>query len=101
MLEMSESGFFLGEGRFSIADVALGPWMQRIRPVLGYYRGFEMPTDPEYARLNQWWETLSEDGPWKRCLVSNARLSKNYIDYANSTASSEVARTVNHGNGKI
>lgn len=49
--------FFFGD-HFSIVDLALAPWMQRIESVLKEYRGFELPAgdcaDRGFGRLHAW-----------------------------------------------
>jgi len=99
--DMSPSGFFLGQERFSVADLALAPWVQRIGPVLGAYRGLDFPSGPEYTRFLSWWEALENFGPWKKCLVEDERLTRNYIGYARGKASNEMVKTVVEGNGKV
>eukprot|EP00283_Hemiselmis_rufescens_P009784 CAMPEP_0173422678 /NCGR_PEP_ID=MMETSP1357-20121228/3293_1 /TAXON_ID=77926 /ORGANISM="Hemiselmis rufescens, Strain PCC563" /LENGTH=331 /DNA_ID=CAMNT_0014385723 /DNA_START=27 /DNA_END=1020 /DNA_ORIENTATION=+ len=87
-----QGGMFLGGNRFSLGDMALGPWMQRIPIVLGPYRGFELPRTEEFARLHQWFSVLNSFPCFARCLVDTERLTLNYIGYADGSATSEVAR---------
>jgi glutathione S-transferase len=98
ILQISPSGFFLGEGRFSLADLALGPWMQRVPVVLKTYRDFEIPNTPDFERINNWWATLRVHPSFSRVTVSPEALIKNYIGYANGTATSECSRSLKVGN---
>mmetsp|Transcript_2249 Transcript_2249/g.5005 ORF Transcript_2249/g.5005 Transcript_2249/m.5005 type:complete len:293 (+) Transcript_2249:58-936(+) len=96
-----QGGMFLGGNRFSLGDMALGPWMQRIPIVLGAYRGFELPKTEEFERLHQWWEVLRVFPAFQKCLVDEDRLKRNYAGYADGSATSEVARDwVGIGNKK-
>ena len=95
MSAASPSGCFLGPGRYSLADLALSPWWFRIPVVLGTYRQFRLPDEgAEFARLRSWWGEVSERASFKRTLVSEDRLVRNYAEYADGSATSEVARTL-------
>jgi len=94
MAAVSPSGCFLGPGRYSMADLALSPWWYRFPIVLGTYRGFKVPETPEYERLHAWWAEIKERASFKRTLVSPDRLVRNYAEYADGSATSEVARTL-------
>lgn len=94
MLLSSASGYFLGDDRYSLADLALAPWWYRFPIVLGTYRGFTIPETTDYARLNNWWTHMSQRESFRRTCVSADRLVHNYREYAAGTATSEVARTL-------
>ena len=85
---------FLGQGRFSLADLALAPWYYRFPIVLGSYRGFAVPETAEYARLHEWWRQVCARESFQRTLVSADRLVHNYREYADGSATSEVACTL-------
>ena len=87
MSAASPSGCFLGPGRYSLADLALSPWWFRIPVVLGTYRQFRLPDEgAEFARLRSWWGEVSERASFKRTLVSEDRLVRNYAEYADGSA---------------
>jgi glutathione S-transferase len=94
MCASSDDGSFLGGSRYSLADLALAPWWYRFPSVLRTYRGFEVPETPDYQRLHNWWSKVKEWPAFKRTLVSPDRLIHNYKEYADGTANSEVARTL-------
>mmetsp|Transcript_48772 Transcript_48772/g.76137 ORF Transcript_48772/g.76137 Transcript_48772/m.76137 type:complete len:314 (-) Transcript_48772:92-1033(-) len=93
MLRVSSSGYFLGD-RYSMADLALGPWWQRFYVILKTYRQFEVPQTAEYSRLHDWWRNVSKRPSFARTIVSHDRLVNNYREYADGSATSEVARTI-------
>jgi len=72
MQAQSASGFFLGEDRYSFADVALAPFWQRLDSVLQHHRGFQTPQD--LARLHNWWVAVSSRPSFRRTMVSSQRL---------------------------
>eukprot|EP00960_Hanusia_phi_P045060 757005-Hanusia_phi.AAC.2 len=82
MLSVSSSGFFLGEGRYSLADLSLAPWK------------FQVPNTEEYARLHLWWQAMLSCKSFCRTLVSPERLMENYEEYSDGTATSEIARSL-------
>lgn len=94
MLARSKSGCFLGKDFYSLADLALAPWWYRFPIVLGCYRGFSVPDTNEYARLHNWWSQIFQRESFRRTLVAPERLMFNYREYADGTATSEVARTL-------
>mmetsp|Transcript_6772 Transcript_6772/g.15868 ORF Transcript_6772/g.15868 Transcript_6772/m.15868 type:complete len:309 (-) Transcript_6772:294-1220(-) len=91
MARQSPAGFFLGE-QYSVADLSLAPWWQRL-PLLQQYRGFQIPDEDEYARLKGWWEAVSSRPSYKRTMVDTARLIANYREYSDGTATSTIADT--------
>jgi glutathione S-transferase len=93
MMKVSESGCFLGGNEFSLADVGLLPWWQRILIVLSVYREFVIPQTHEYQRLHDWWRVVSSHNSFRRARVSDERLISNYSGYAKNSATSWVAKT--------
>lgn len=91
MLKQSPSGFFFGEDQYTLADIALAPWWQRMQSVMKHYRGFEVPSTQEYARLHDWWSAVSNRPSWRRTMVDTNRLIANYREYADGSATSAVA----------
>jgi len=91
MLAMSPSGFFLGEDMYSLADLALAPWWQRLLSVMKHYRGFNVPDTKEYARLHNWWTAVGNRASWKRTVADTTKLIANYREYADGSATSAVA----------
>jgi len=89
---MHPTGYFLGN-EFSMADIAFLPWAQRFLSVLKHYRGFEVPSTPEYKRYWDWWNTCNERSSFKKTQVNADRLIQNYIGYADNSAQSNAAKT--------
>ena len=62
--------------------------------MLAAYRGVQVPQSQAYARLHDWWSTVSTPAVFVATRVDDQRLVGNYSGYANASATSEVARTI-------
>ena len=62
--------------------------------MLAAYRGVQVPQSEAYARLHDWWSTVSTRAAFVATRVDDQRLVGNYSGYANASATSEVARTI-------
>merc|ERR1719326_1508094 len=94
MSPLSEGPFFNG-ATFSIVDIVLAPWWQRLLSVAKEYRGFEIPTEPtldEFTRLRKWYEAVSSRESFRKTVVDVHKLLRNYSGYADNSATSDVAR---------
>ena len=92
----SEGPYFLG-ARFSFFDVATLPWFQRLEPVLGTYRDFELPEagrDAGWDRLRTWFDACVARPTVRRTLADREALVGNYVGYASGKATSKVARDI-------
>lgn len=92
---MSADGpYYLGD-RFSLVDVALAPFWQRILWVGGHYFGLKLPDDDnDFQRLAKWWMACSERPSIKKTLVCRERLIASYSDYARNVATSDFANNM-------
>jgi glutathione S-transferase len=91
---MSDDGpYFLGD-RFSLVDIALAPFWQRMLWVGGHYFGLEFPKEPEFDRLHKWWEACAERESIKNTLVCKERLIASYSDYNQDVATSDFAKSM-------
>ena len=78
--------FFLGE-TFSAADIALCPWWpQRLEWIAGSYRGFSLPSGPEFEPLRRFAQAVQARPSVQRTVVSRERLIRNYSGYVRTTA---------------
>jgi len=90
---MSPNGPFFWGDRFSMVDVALAPFWQRMIWVGGHYFNLQFPVDdPEFHRLDQWWNAVAARPSVKATFVSRPRLIASYSDYASNVATSDFAR---------
>jgi len=78
MAPESEGPFFLGDD-FSMADIALAPWWQRMVSVLRAYRKFDPTVCP---RLQTWYEAVEARPSYQRTIVHPERLIEEFSDYA-------------------
>jgi glutathione S-transferase len=87
------NGYYFNATEFSLVDVALAPFWQRFLTVGKHYLGLVFPmNEPEFQRLNQWWQAVSARPSVAATLVCEARLVASYQDYARNVATSDVAR---------
>ena len=88
----ADGPYFLGS-RFSMADLALLPWVERLLTVGKTYRGFELDeADARSARLRAWRAACLQRPSVRRTLADEARLVENYSEYADNSATSDAAR---------
>lgn len=85
--------FFLGD-RFSLVDIALAPFWQRMLWVGGHYFGLEFPKEPEFDRLHKWWEACMQRESIQHTLVCKERLIASYSDYSRNVATSDFAKSM-------
>eukprot|EP00636_Phaeomonas_parva_P017741 CAMPEP_0118868874 /NCGR_PEP_ID=MMETSP1163-20130328/12338_1 /TAXON_ID=124430 /ORGANISM="Phaeomonas parva, Strain CCMP2877" /LENGTH=323 /DNA_ID=CAMNT_0006803671 /DNA_START=179 /DNA_END=1146 /DNA_ORIENTATION=+ len=86
--------YFLGE-QVCMVDIALAPFYQRFLWVGGHYRDLVFPTqEPEFQRLERWWDAISKRPAFKRTIVSQGRLISSYRQYARNEGNSEFARNL-------
>jgi len=91
---MSNDGpFFLGK-QFSLVDVALAPFWQRMIWVGGHYFNLQFPSDDKaFDRLDTWWKAVSNRPSVAATFVCKPRLIASYSDYAKNQATSDFAKT--------
>eukprot|EP00927_Polykrikos_kofoidii_P081486 TRINITY_DN7891_c0_g1_i1.p1 TRINITY_DN7891_c0_g1~~TRINITY_DN7891_c0_g1_i1.p1 ORF type:complete len:375 (-),score=56.91 TRINITY_DN7891_c0_g1_i1:30-1064(-) len=70
--------FFLGDD-FSMVDIALAPWWQRMCSVLRAYRKFDPSAFP---RLQVWYEAVQARPSFRKTAVDSERLIEAYSDIA-------------------
>lgn len=87
--------FFLG-GEFSLVEVACAPFWQRVLTVGRAYRGYALPDDPDFKRLEAWWYACVTRPSIAATLVCNDRLVAAYADYADNAATSDYAAANQH-----
>mmetsp|Transcript_1167 Transcript_1167/g.2871 ORF Transcript_1167/g.2871 Transcript_1167/m.2871 type:complete len:200 (-) Transcript_1167:58-657(-) len=85
--------FFLGSD-FSMVDMSLAPFWQRILWVGTHYRGLTFPEEEAFKRLDQWWEAVAKRPSVARTLVCKPRLQSSYRHYATNLATSNYGRLV-------
>lgn len=113
-----DRAYFMGDS-FSIVDLALAPWMQRLLSVGAHYRGFELPKaaasavvltatssaavshdkveevgkemDP-FHRLRLWYASVRARPSFAKTVVDETRLINNYAGYADNSATSDAAK---------
>mmetsp|Transcript_13206 Transcript_13206/g.17118 ORF Transcript_13206/g.17118 Transcript_13206/m.17118 type:complete len:266 (-) Transcript_13206:126-923(-) len=88
--------FFCGSG-FSLVDICLIPWMQRIFSVLPIYRGFVLTstgplTTPNFQRLMAWFDCCSVRPSIVQTTCDRDTLVQSYSGYANGNSTSDVAQ---------
>eukprot|EP00525_Craspedostauros_australis_P006261 CAMPEP_0198120614 /NCGR_PEP_ID=MMETSP1442-20131203/29662_1 /TAXON_ID= /ORGANISM="Craspedostauros australis, Strain CCMP3328" /LENGTH=293 /DNA_ID=CAMNT_0043779285 /DNA_START=38 /DNA_END=919 /DNA_ORIENTATION=+ len=91
---MSTDGpFFLGN-EFSLVDVALAPFWQRITVVGSHFLGLDLPNKKgkEFTRLNEWWNAAKERPSVRDTICSPDRLIATYHDYSQGKATSDAAK---------
>lgn len=80
-----EGPFFLGDD-FSMADIALVPWWQRMVSVLRAYRKFDPSAHP---RLQAWHEAVQARPSVRRTAVDPERLIEDHVGCADSGGAAE------------
>jgi glutathione S-transferase len=92
---MSEEGpFFLGD-RFSMVEVVLAPFWQRMLWVGEHYIQLTFPeNDGGFERLHAWWKATCARPSVAATLVCKSRLIASYSDYAKDVATSDVAKSL-------
>lgn len=89
---MKDDGpYFEGE-KFSLVDVALAPFWQRILTVGSSYFGLRIPDEPEFERIDRWWKAVSNRPSVADTIVCKPRLVATYSDYSKNVATSDAAR---------
>ena len=95
MMTKDDGPYFLGR-HFSLVDVALAPFWQRMIWVGGHYMDLQFPPDePEFDRLQKWWEAVQRRPSVRNTLVCKERLIASYNDYNQGAATSDFAKTMN------
>ena len=90
---MKNSGPYFDGDTFSLVDVALAPFWQRIITVGPAYFGLKLPLDePEFQRLDKWWKAVSSRPSVAATIVCEPRLVSTYSDYSKNIATSDAAR---------
>jgi len=98
---MSSRGPFFWGDRFSLVDVALAPFWQRMIWVGGHYFNLQFPeNDQDFRRLNKWWKAVMARPSVRATLVCKPRLIASYSDYATNVATSDFAKMMGSGRGK-
>lgn len=86
--------FFLGK-HFSLVDIALAPFWQRVLSVGVHYRGLALPSAGEdacFARIATWWEAVRRRPSVAATIVCEARLVASYAQYASNEGTSDFAQ---------
>lgn len=90
---MSDGGPFFDGAPFTLVDVALAPFWQRILTVGPHYMAMTLPVDePEFRRLSVWWQACKERPSVAATFVCEPRLISTYSDYSKNVATSDAAR---------
>jgi glutathione S-transferase len=90
---MKDGGPYFNGKKFSLVDVALAPFWQRIVTVGPHYFGLTLPSDePEFQRLETWWQEVKTRPSIANTIVCNPRLIASYQDYFKGVATSDAAR---------
>lgn len=85
--------FFLGS-RFSMLEVVLAPFWQRMLWIGGHYMQLEFPQEMEFERLSTWWEAAAKRPSIASTFVCQPRLIASYSDYALNVATSDFAKSI-------
>jgi len=88
MAPESEGPFFLGDD-FSMADIALAPWWQRMCTALRAYRKFDPSGCP---RLQAWYEAVEARPSFRLTVVDPERLLEEFASFANPEESKRLSR---------
>jgi len=88
MAPEAEGPFFLGDD-FSMADIALAPWWQRMCTVLRAYRKFDPSACP---RLQAWFEAVEARPCFQNAVVDPERLIEEFSDCADTEESTRLRR---------
>jgi len=88
MAPEAEGPFFLGDD-FTMADIALAPWWQRMCTVLRAYRKFDPSNCP---RLQAWFEAVEARPSFQRTVVDPERLIEVFADCADLEESTKFKR---------
>ena len=90
---MRDDGPFFDGKDFSLVDVTLAPFWQRFITVGPHYFGLTLPMEePEFQRLEKWWQAVSSRPSVAATIVCEARLLSSYSDYSKGVATSDSAR---------
>jgi glutathione S-transferase len=90
---MKDDGPYFDGDCFSLVDVALAPFWQRILAVGSFYLGLTLPAEEhEFQRLERWWEAVSKRPSVASTIVCEPRLISTYSDYSKNTATSDAAK---------
>lgn len=90
---MKDDGPYFDGNSFSLMDVTLAPFWQRILTVGPFYLGLTLPAEePEFQRLDQWWKAVSKRPSVAATIVCESRLISTYSDYSQSIATSDAAQ---------
>jgi len=88
MAPETEGPFFLGDD-FSIVDIALAPWWQRMCTVARAYRKFDPSKHP---RLQLWFEAMEARPSFKRTMVDPERIIEDYSEFVDFEETSKFTR---------
>ena len=87
--ELLKSSAWLSGDEFSLTDVSLLPWFERL-VVLERYRDFGLPA--QYENLNRWWRACRERPEFEATRTEVEPLIESYQKYADGTASGSTAK---------
>ena len=79
ILADSDGPYFLGEA-FSIADLHLYPFIQRMTVTLKHWKGYELPSD-RFPNLIRWFESCSERESVKLSSMSEEKIIEVYTKF--------------------
>lgn len=75
-----------------MVEVCAAPFWQRVLTVGRFYRGFRLPDDVDFQRLEAWWFAVVNRPSVNATLVCTDRLIAAYSDYAANVATSNYAK---------
>ena len=79
--------------KFSIVDVSLAPFWQRIFPVGNYYFDLTFPkNDPAFDRLEKWWDATKNRPSVANTICCEERVVASYADYCKGRAKSDSVK---------
>lgn len=110
MRDADDTGPFLLGAEPSLPDFMLAPFAWRADIVLPYYRDFRIPgndTAPsadvseddakQLRKYHAWYAHVKQWESFKKTLVSDEKIIESLRKYANNTATSQVAQSINKG----
>ena len=91
---------FFGGKTLNLVDIMLAPFAYRMYVILQHYRNFNIPNDCEQLqKFHSWCEALFKYDSFKKTVPDEGDLIKEYKQYADDTANSEVAVAIRKGVG--
>lgn len=94
-LAMDKKDAFFSGKEFGSVDIAFVPFAYRIKVLLEFYRGFNLPTEGElWERYHCWYESAIEVPAFKKTSTDldsyESRLIKFYLEYSNGGGQQDI-----------